>query len=217
MYCTMLCLYLSVDGILRSIHTLRQRLRLHFRNYRSIITKYRRKNGFYTHSLRCARFPEILRNVIECQILWGLCSVAFLLLHCNWLFKLHLSNLLKLINLLNYHFLHVQGCARFAEIWSELTKNWRSGATEFGVWVDNCNVKMWISTEQKLHNFWRSANFERNEHTPGVIKVTLQSKVSSGKKRSNIQANEHIPGMCSICWFVCKILCTLIDFLIVLQ
>ena len=34
-----------------------------------------------------------------------------------------------------------QGCARFAEILSELTKTWSSGATECGVWIGNCNVK----------------------------------------------------------------------------
>ena len=58
------------------------------------------------------------------------------------------------------------GCARFAEIWSELTKTWSSGATEFWVWIGNCNVKVWKSTEDKLHNIWRSVKFEQNEHTP---------------------------------------------------
>ena len=58
------------------------------------------------------------------------------------------------------------GCARFAEILSELTKTWSSGATECGVWIGNCNVKVWKSTEHKLHNIWRSVKFQQNEHTP---------------------------------------------------
>ena len=60
------------------------------------------------------------------------------------------------------------GCARFAEILSELTKTWSSGATECRVWIDNCNVKVWKSTEHKLHNIWRSVKFRQNEHTPGT-------------------------------------------------
>ena len=61
-------------------------------------------------------------------------------------------------------------CARFAEIWSELTKSWSSGATEFWVWIGNCNVKVWKSTEQKLHNI----KFDRNEHTPGYADLIGQ-------------------------------------------
>ena len=63
------------------------------------------------------------------------------------------------------------GCARFAEILSELTKTWSSGATESRVWIGNCNVKVWKSTEHKLHNIWPSVNFQQNEHTPGNIRV----------------------------------------------
>ena len=59
------------------------------------------------------------------------------------------------------------GCARFAENLSELTKTWSSGATECGVWIGNCNVKVWKSTEHKLHKIWRSVQFQQNEHTPG--------------------------------------------------
>ena len=62
-------------------------------------------------------------------------------------------------------------CARFAEILSELTKTWSSGATECGVWIGNCNVKVWKSTEHKLHKIWRSLKFKQNEHTPGVVGV----------------------------------------------
>ena len=54
---------------------------------------------------------------------------------------------------------YFQGCARFAEIASELTKTWSSGATEFGVWIGNCNVKVWKSTEDKLHKIWNSKYF----------------------------------------------------------
>ena len=66
-----------------------------------------------------------------------------------------------------------QGCARFAEILSELTKTWSSGATECGVWIGNCNVKVWKSTEHKLHKIWRSLKFQQNEHTPGVDWVLI--------------------------------------------
>ena len=55
----------------------------------------------------------------------------------------------------------IQGCARFAEIASELTKAWSSGATEFGVWIGNCNVKVWKSTEDKLHKIWNSKYFSQ--------------------------------------------------------
>ena len=59
-----------------------------------------------------------------------------------------------------------RGCARFAEILSKLTQTWSSGATECRVWIGNCNVKVWKSTEHKLHNIWRSVKFQQNEHTP---------------------------------------------------
>ena len=45
-------------------------------------------------------------------------------------------------------------------------KNLSSGATECRVWIGNCNVKVWKSTEHKLHNIWRSVKFRQNEHTP---------------------------------------------------
>ena len=34
-----------------------------------------------------------------------------------------------------------------------------SGATECGVWIGNCNVKVWKSTEHNLHKTWRSLEF----------------------------------------------------------
>ena len=54
---------------------------------------------------------------------------------------------------------NVQGCACFAEIASELTKTWSSGATECRVWIGNCNVKVWKSTQDKLHKIWNSKYF----------------------------------------------------------
>ena len=39
-----------------------------------------------------------------------------------------------------------------------------SGATECGVWIGKCNVKVWKST--KLHKIWRSVKFHQNEHPP---------------------------------------------------
>ena len=50
------------------------------------------------------------------------------------------------------------GCARFGEISSELIKTWSSGDTEFWVWIGNYNVKVWKSTEEKLHKIWRSVH-----------------------------------------------------------
>ena len=58
-------------------------------------------------------------------------------------------------------FRFTQGCARFAKIASELTKAWSSGTTEFGVWIGNCNVKVWKSTEDKLHKIWNSNYFSQ--------------------------------------------------------
>ena len=69
---------------------------------------------------------------------------------------------------------------KFWQFWSELTKTWSSGTTECGVWIGNCNVKVWKSTEHKLHNIWRSVKFQQNEHTP-----ELQPFVSSLEKCKN--------------------------------
>ena len=48
---------------------------------------------------------------------------------------------------------------KFGQFSSELTKTWSSGATKCGVWIGNCNVKVWKSTEHKLHKIWRSLKF----------------------------------------------------------
>ena len=42
-----------------------------------------------------------------------------------------------------------------------------SGATECGVQIGNCNVKVWKSTKRKLHNMWASVKFQQNKHTAG--------------------------------------------------
>ena len=86
------------------------------------------------------------------------------------------------------------GCARFAEILSELTKTWSSGATECGVWIGNCNVKVWKSTEHKLHNIWRSVKFQQNEHTPGLewaptLYISLRLCVQNRRKKWNFPLN----------------------------
>ena len=58
------------------------------------------------------------------------------------------------------------GCACFSEIFwqfsSELTKTWSSGVTECRVWIGNCNVKVWQSTEHKLHKISCSLKFCTN-------------------------------------------------------
>ena len=58
---------------------------------------------------------------------------------------------------------------KFWQFSSELSKTGSSGASECGVWIGNCNVKVWKSTEHKLHKIWRSVKFEQNEHTPAGI------------------------------------------------
>ena len=88
----------------------------------------------------------------------------------------------------------IQGCARFAENWSELTKTWSSGATEFWVWIGNCNVKVWKSTEDKLHNYWRSVKFEQNEPTPECdlardVLILLKFQVNSQKLGVQVPQN----------------------------
>ena len=51
---------------------------------------------------------------------------------------------------------------KFWQFTSKLTKTWSSGATECRVWIGNCNVKVWKSTEHKLHKIWRSLKFCTN-------------------------------------------------------
>ena len=41
-------------------------------------------------------------------------------------------------------------------------KTWSSGATECRAWIGNCNVKVWKSTEHKLHKIWHSLKFCTN-------------------------------------------------------
>ena len=78
---------------------------------------------------------------------------------------------------------------KFWQFWSELTKTWSSGATECGVWIGNLNIKVWKSTEHKLHNIWRSVKFQQNEHTPAATIETVKlmgrfAGLLSGRPRS---------------------------------
>ena len=107
-----------------------------------------------------------------------------------------------------------RGCARFTENLSELTKTWSSGATECRVWIGNCNVKVWKSTEHKLHNIWRSVQFQQNEHTPGAtecgvwigncnVKVwkSTEHKLHNIWRSVKFQQNEHTPDTINILYY----------------
>ena len=59
---------------------------------------------------------------------------------------------------------------KFGKLSSELTKTWSSGATECRVWIGNCNVKVWKSTEHKLHKIWHSLKLQQKRaHPRGYI------------------------------------------------
>ena len=60
------------------------------------------------------------------------------------------------------HFGGVFVLLKFWQFSTELPKTWSSGATECAVWIGNCNVKVWKSTEHKLHKIWRSLKFCTN-------------------------------------------------------
>ena len=60
------------------------------------------------------------------------------------------------------------------KFWVNSQKLGSSGATECRVWIGNCNVKVWKSTEHKLHKIWRSVKFQPNEHTPGEAICIIQ-------------------------------------------
>ena len=66
-------------------------------------------------------------------------------------------------------------------------KNLSSGATECGVWIGNCNVKVWKSTEHKLHKIWHSLKFKQNEHTPAMLVAKRSAGVA---QRENL--GEHV-------------------------
>ena len=51
---------------------------------------------------------------------------------------------------------------KFWQFSSELTKTWSSGNTKCRVWIGKCNVKVWKSTEHKLHKIWHSLRFCTN-------------------------------------------------------
>ena len=52
---------------------------------------------------------------------------------------------------------------KFGQFSSELTKTWSSGATKCGVWIGNCNVKVWKSTEHKLQKMWCWLKFQMTQ------------------------------------------------------
>ena len=99
--------------------------------------------------------------------------------------------LLLLINCSN--FWGVLVFLKFWQFWSELTKTWSSGATECGVWIGNCNVKVWKSTEHKLRNILSSVKFQQNEHTPGVCSFSWNFDIFLvNSQKVGVQAPENI-------------------------
>ena len=56
----------------------------------------------------------------------------------------------------------------------------------FLVWIGNCNVKVWKSTEEKLHNTWRTVKIERNEHTPAL-------SIASNSCHSDVTSQSRSP------------------------
>ena len=51
-------------------------------------------------------------------------------------------------------------------------RSWSSGTTKFWVWIGNCNVKVWKSTEHKLHKMWNSnflPKFRKTSTPPGSL------------------------------------------------
>ena len=51
---------------------------------------------------------------------------------------------------------------KFGNFSCELKETESSGATEIEIWIGNFNVKVWKSTEQKLHKIWHSLKFSTN-------------------------------------------------------
>ena len=85
---------------------------------------------------------------------------------------------------------------KFWQFWSELTKTWSSGTTECGVWIGNCNVKVWKSTEHKLHNIWRSVKFQQNEHTPAnSLTITIANSFELKNRNSSKRGSPSIFAM----------------------
>ena len=105
-------------------------------------------------NLGCARFAEIWLKYFEFQILWSLSSVDF-----------HTLTLQLSIQTPNSVAPELQVFVSLLAISAKRAhpkkKTWSSGATEFGVWIDNCNVKVWKSTEDKLHKIWNSKYFSQ--------------------------------------------------------
>ena len=53
-------------------------------------------------------------------------------------------------------------CRNFDSFQVNSQKLGSSGATECRVWIGNCDLKVWKSTEHKLHKIWRSLKFCTN-------------------------------------------------------
>ena len=69
---------------------------------------------------------------------------------------------------------------------------WSLGTTECRVWIANCNVKVWKSTELKLHKIW----FPLSDHNNNANGLSRSSEyLVTARKRSFGQGNKFT-GMC---------------------
>ena len=59
---------------------------------------------------------------------------------------------------------------------SEIITTGSSDTTESKVWIDNCNAKLWKSTEYKLHKIWCSTKFQQKGHTMSLCKSLMHIK-----------------------------------------
>ena len=108
-----------------------------------------------------------------------------------------------------------QGCARFTANLSELTKTWSSSATECRVWIRNCNVKLWKSSEHKLHKIRCSLKVQQKERTAVLgylqiisrlmVQVTFISHIVD-KRHHKVPENQywrkrirHLPSFHQFC------------------
>ena len=100
---------------------------------------------------------------------------------------------------------------KFSQSSSELTKAWSSGATECRVWLGNCNVKVWKSTEHKLQNIWPSLKFaEIQEYIP-VLGFKDRVYALSGVLCCSYRMNSsYLPLSVTSWWSAAKSLCHLL-------
>ena len=68
-----------------------------------------------------------------------------------------------------------------------------SCVTEFWVWIGNYNVEVWKSTEQKLHNIWRSVKFQNFSETS-----TSLTPDSSQEGRGGAAPPPTFPAYCCV-------------------